>query len=235
MRITIAILFTAIFASSCEKNPDNLTLLIKESGSVSVKILDDGGKVVDGAHVQIFSSIPENQMIYSDSTNSSGICMIGNVLQGQYRYLVKAIKGNRKYYLSDHFQVISGSDKVCEAFPFRNTGDVSVTIINQNSLPLAGVNVGLIPRLRVYDPAIIYTFRELLNDSYAVIQTDTGGKALFRKMPAGSGYNIMTSDEPDYSVFIFRDSLHYDYPFGNNYLDIYRGAETRNFIITTNL
>lgn len=143
MKITAFLFFSFLFLASCSKYPDNLTIYLDESGTLTIQVVDNGQNGVNAAAVHIYS--PQGDRIFNDSTNTNGVCEIGKLLQGQYRYIVYAENDNRTYSSGEYFQVIAGDHKKIETNPFLNVGDVRVRVVNQSLDPLADVNVALIP------------------------------------------------------------------------------------------
>lgn len=224
-KISFLFVFCLLLAS-CENDPDNLTVLLNQSGTVSILVTDSDQNGFMGAKVSIYSSIPEGERIYYDSTDVNGMCYVGKVLQGQYGYNIIAEKDNKTYSLSEHFQVIAGDDKEIEVNPFLNVGDASVKIVNSISEPIADINVALIPHAHYSN--IDYYFQELIDEAYAIGITDDEGWVEFQDMPAGPGYNF------EYSILAYFDSDNYDYPIYNNYVYISRDTK-RRFTIEVNL
>ena len=69
-----------LLLTSCDKYPDNLTVLLNQSGTVSLKVIDKNQNGVNKAKVSIYSSILADERIYYDSTDINGICKIGIVV-----------------------------------------------------------------------------------------------------------------------------------------------------------
>lgn len=219
----IAYLFVLTFLfASCEKDSDNLTVLLNQSGTLSIKVVDNSQSGFKGSKVSIYSSIPDGERIYNDSTDINGICDIGKVLQGQYEYYVSAVKDNITYSCSEYFQVIAGDDKTIETNPFLNVGDARVKIVNINSEPIAEINVALIPHPNYSN--VDYYLSDLIDEAYAIGKTDSEGWVEFQDLPAGSRYG------GEYSVVVYYNSENFDYPTGNNYVYITRDSNS-NFTL----
>ena len=213
-----AVLFCFLLAS-CEKAPDNLTVLLNQSGIVSLKVTDGNQNGFRGAKVSIYSSIPAGERIYYGSTDANGVCTIGKVLQGQYGYYISAENNNKIYQLDGYFQVIAGEDKIIEVNPFLNIGDTKVRIVKgYQEEPIADINVALIPHPRY--SGVSYYFQELIEEAYAIGKTNSDGWVEFQDMPVGTSY----------SVLAYFDSSTYYYPAINNSVYITRDL-MRNFTI----
>ena len=221
-----AVLFCFLLVS-CEKDPDNLTVLLNQSGTVSLKVTDDNQNGFSGAKISIYSSIPERERIFYGSTDVNGICTIGKVLQGQYMYYISAENNKKTYQSSEYFQVIAGEDKIIEVNPFLNIGDARIRIVKgYANEPIADVNVALIPHPNYSNET--YYFQELLEEAYAIGKTNSEGWVEFQNLPAGAGgYSF------EYSVLVYFDSSTYDYPVSNNYVYITRDVK-RDFTIRVN-
>jgi hypothetical protein len=226
--LSISTVLFCLLLPSCEKHPDNLTLLLDQSGIVSFKVTDDNLNGVQGAKISIYSSIPEKERIYYGSTDSKGICAIGKILQGQYTYFISAINNKKTYHLRESFQVIAGEDKIIEVNPFLNIGDARVRIEKGYSMePIADVYVAIIPHANYSN--VTYYFQELIEEAYAIEKTNSEGWVEFQNLPAGpGGYSF------EYSVLVYFDSSTYDYPTSNNYVYITRGVK-QDFTIRVNL
>ncbi len=208
-KLSLLFIAAALFFS-CNKQSDHLTVTLNQSGVLSVKVIDNNGNTFQGAKVSIYSSIPEDERIYYDSTDVSGICDVGNVLQGQYKYFVTAEKDNKIYQISESFQLISTENKTLEINPFINVGDVSVRIVNSYySTPVANVNVAIIPTMSYYGYG--YSFEDLFNEASSITQTDENGWCKFTEMPGGRYIVMVYTDSSNYetiseTIYITRDS-----------------------------
>jgi len=213
----------AIALFSCKKDSDNVTVLLNQSGTVTVKVTDDNQNGFKGAKVSIYSSIPEGERIYFDSTDSKGICTVGKVLQSQYGYYISAEKNNKTYQLSGFFQVIAGDDKIIEVNPFLNVGNARVKIVRgYSNEAITNVNVALIPHSRY--SGVNYVFQELIAEAYAIGKTNSEGVVEFQSMPA----------DVEYSVLVYSDSNTYDYPTYDNFVYVTRDFK-RNVTIRVDL
>ena len=221
--LLIKLLTVCLLLTSCEKEPENLTVLLNQSGTLSIKVTDDNKNGFKGAKVSIYSSVPSGERIYYGSTDANGICAIGKVLQGQYSYYIHAENNNKIYGANDYFQVIAGEDKIVKINPFLNIGDAKVKIVNAHSESIGNVNVALIPHPRY--SGVDYYFQELIEEAYAIGKTDSEGWVEFQNMPAGT---------VDYSVLAYFDGTTYDYPISNNYMYIRKDFK-QNFTIKVNL
>jgi hypothetical protein len=214
----IALLYVlCLLMASCEKYPDNITVLLNQSGTLSVKVIDNNQNGYNGV-VGIYSPVGR---IYYDTTDANGMCSIGKVLQGQYEYFVVAEKDNKFYSYSESFQVIAGDDKVINVNPFLNVGDARVKIINTNSEPISGVFVAAIPHPNYSNES--YYFQDLIDEAYGIGKTDSEGWVIIEDMPVDT-----------YSVLVFYDNDYYDYTIYSNYFYVYRD-NIQSFTIKVNL
>lgn len=219
-RVSLILVFVVLFIS-CTMEPDNMTVFLNQSGTVSIKVVDNNKNAIKGAQVSIYSSVPADQRIYFDSTDVSGICNVGKIIQGQYKCYVNAKKGKPEYSNSEYFQIISGDDKILEVNPFQNVGKVSIKIINSQMVPVGNVNVALIPHPNFSNED--YIFNELINEAHFTGITNTEGWAQFEGIPA----------DKEYSALVYFDSIKYSYPKVNNYAYANR-YEERRFTIQVN-
>ena len=201
-----------------------MTVLLNQSGTVSVKIADDNQNGFKGAIVSIYSSGSAGGRIYFDSTDTRGICAVGKVLQGQYEYYISAKKDNKTYRLRECFQVIAGENKILDLNPFSNVGTIKVRVMNAylETESIADVNVALIPHPN-YN--LNYSFQELIEEAYAIGKTNSEGWVEFQNMPVL---------DTDYSVLVYFDGGAYDYPTYNNYVNATKNS-TEKFTIKVHL
>lgn len=220
-RMNLILVFIALFIS-CAKEPDSMTVFLNQSGTVSIKVVDNNKNAFKGAQVSIYSSVPGDQRIYFDSTDVSGICNVGKILQGQYKYHVTAKKDKPVYSYSEYFQIIAGDDRILEVNPFKNTGKISIKIINSQMVPVGNVNIALIPHPNFSNED--YIFNDLINEAHFTSKTNTDGWTQFEGIPV----------DREYSVLVYFDNKNYSYPKGNNYAFANR-YEERRFTIQANL
>lgn len=207
--VLIALLFV-----SCEKNPDNITVTLNQSGTLKVNVTDESHNAVSKAKFAVISRFIDNyQRIYYDSTDASGKLDVGKLLEGTYEYYVWVKKGNRDYTIHDAFQIIAGDEKIIEVNPFLNVGNVTITIVNENNVPITDVNVALIPHPKYSN--INYTFESLLEEAYYTGAVNSKGSVRIEKIPA----------DWEYSVLIYRNATEYEYPNYNNYVYAFRDEE----------
>jgi len=220
-----SMLFTVLIALlfvSCEKNPDKITVTLNQSGTLKVRVTDESHNAVSKAYVSIFSRINDGYIkIYNDSTDATGNLDAGKLLEGTYEYYVWVKRTNRVYASRDYFQVIAGNEKLIEVNPFLNVGNVTVSIVNVNNVPLTGVNVALIPHPRYSN--VTYTYENLLAEAYYTGAVDSKGAVRIEKIPA----------EQEYSILIYRSSSDFEYPMYNNTVFAMRELE-KSFTITAN-
>lgn len=214
----LSVVLIALLFISCEKNPDNITVTIINSGTLKVKVTDNSNNGVAKAKLSVYSRVNDGyDRIFYDSTDASGNLDVGKLLEGSYEFYLWVKKDNRIYNSRGYFQVIAGNEKIIEVNPFRNVGNVTVSIVNTNNEPITGVNVALIPHPKFSN--INYTFESLLQEAYFTGVVNSNGSVRIEKIPA----------DWEYSVLIYRSSSEYEYSF-SNYVYAIR-EEERSFII----
>jgi len=222
--LCVSTVLLCLFFASCKKDADNLTVLLNQSGTLSVKVTDNN-KGFPGAKVRIYSA---NSELYSGSTDANGICNIGKILQGQYECYVSAKNDKKLYESIQYFQVIAGDDKTLVVNPFLNVGDIKLTIVQgyyYDDSPVPDVNVALIPHPHYAN--VEYNFQDLIEEAYAIGKTNSEGVVeLFNLPAAGDGYNF------NYSVLVYYNSDKYDYPYSSVYIT--KGVK-RSFTVRVNL
>lgn len=214
----LSVVLIALLFISCEKNPDNITVTIINSGTLKVKVTDNSNNGVAKAKLSVYSRVNDGyDRIFYDSTDASGNLDVGKLLEGSYEFYLWVKKDNRIYNSRGYFQVIAGNERIIEVNPFRNVGNVTVSIVNTNNEPITGVNVALIPHPKFSN--INYTFESLLQEAYFTGVVNSNGSVRIEKIPA----------DWEYSVLIYRSSSEYEYSF-SNYVYAIR-EEERSFII----
>lgn len=214
----LSVVLIALLFISCEKNPDNITVTIINSGTLKVKVTDNSNNGVAKAKLSVYSRVNDGyDRIFYDSTDASGNLDVGKLLEGSYEFYLWVKKDNRIYNSRGYFQVIAGNEKIIEVNPFRNVGNVTVSIVNTNNEPITGVNVALIPHPKFSN--VNYTFESLLQEAYFTGVVNSNGSVRIEKIPA----------DWEYSVLIYRSSSEYEYSF-SNYVYAIR-EEERSFII----
>lgn len=213
MKKLILLSVLIISLAACQKQnefPDHMSVTINESANITFKVVDNSGNNMSGALVRIYSSLETGGVIFTGTTNASGECNAGKLLQGQYEYNVTATQGNMEFQINELFQVISGENKVIRSNPFSNTGSLEITIEDYYYNPLVNINVALIPHSHYSND--VYDFNSLLDESYFIGITDTEGKVHFEGVPAGDYLGGRS-----YSVLVYHNSSEYDYPYSSIY------------------
>jgi len=210
------LLIVCLLLTACGEQNDGT------SGTLSIKVIDSDQTAYKDAQVSIYSSIPEGELIFNGLTDVKGICEVGRVLQGQYGYYVVSEKDKKNYSAEQYFQVIAGDKKVLEVNPFLNSGDVKIKIVNTSSAPIVGVSVALIPHPNYSN--YTYYFQDLVDESYAIVKTNSEGWVEFKDMPSNKSY----------SALVYYNSENYSYSGGNNHFYIDRQT-VRSYTLTVNL
>lgn len=197
---------------SCQKDPDTITVISKQGGDVTLKVLDESGTPFKGAIVSLANSYSGGGILYYDSTKADGNCAIGKLLEGNYRYQVSAKRGKITYGETGYFQVIGGEAKTIESNPFANVTKVGFRIMDYfNDEPIENVNVALIP-YQIYSGSGL-TFQEMIEDAYFIGSTDGEGWVRFSNVP----YLASTGT---YSIIIYYNENNYTFPVYNNYFNL---------------
>ena len=209
-------LFILIIAGlwSCEKDPDNLIVLLDQSGTLKVEIVNNNNLPFEGAEVAIIAQYGGYGDVYEGFSDENGKCDIGKLLEGHYNYNVELNDGNFTYISNSYFQIIAGDDKVLTINPFENIGDLSIRILAYNNNPYSNINVALIPHPNYSSQD--YFFNDLIEEAYYLTTTDNDGVVKFIDVPVTSS---------SYSLLIYIDSSDYYYSGGNNSFYVTKGEE----------
>jgi len=188
------------FLASCDKEK---TYVLKQSGTLTFKIVDNDGKGVDKAKITIGS-------IVYDSTNVSGVYKTEELLEGTYNFSIEAKKPGVKapYRYSRSTQVIAGENKTIEANPFEYSSKVTITLKDSNGNPLSR-NILICPE--VYANSL----EEYKEMAYYTGKTTDQGRIYFNEIP----YN-------HYRIVWYEDSQ-----YGSDYL--YVNEPTKSFTFYT--
>ncbi|MCF8370383.1 MAG: MSCRAMM family adhesin SdrC [Bacteroidales bacterium] len=222
MRKSIYLFMVAsILLVSCDKDSENMTVLIDQSGYFNVKIVGLDQKGIEGIKVSLYPSGTSGVLAIGE-TNASGEYDFGKLLQGYYQYAGMVEKNGMDYYFGRPFQIIAGDTKSFTDEPFLNVGDLTVTIVDHYYLPIENINVALIPEYYSYnDP-----FQSSLDKAYFIRSTNSDGTVFFNDVPAGTGFSYRS-----YSIMVYFDENSYDYPSSNNLRVSYHSNEEYTFSV----
>jgi len=209
MKKLLLFLFLGFLLVSCQKQGDNITVNMNQSGTLSIQVLNENGSAGAKGLVSVYSSSPSGQLIYHDSTDNNGFCNVGKVLQGQYSYYVSTTSSNKEYTEAEYFQVFADEAKTFIVNPFLNVGTAKVKIVNASGAPLSNVNVALMPNV-YYNSS--YPFDYYMAFAYFMDATNNDGWVTFEKVPASSLYGL------EYRVLVYYDSNNWDMPYSNIYI-----------------
>ncbi len=220
-KLSWLLIFTIIFIS-CEKDDDtqleNLTVLVNNSGTLTVKVMENTQTPYGDALVYVYSDLSEGGVIFQDTTSSDGILNVGKLLEGSYYCRVYAEKDNKDYSDAMLFQIIAGDTKTVEINPFLNVGTISVKIVNNDSI-IPYVNVVLIPHNNYSNED--YEFDDLIEEAYFNGTTNSEGWVSFEGVPVGSPYGY------EYSIMAYISYENYSYPYQGNSLHAYKNDEQK--------
>jgi len=167
------------FLASCDKEK---TVILKQSGTLTFKVVDNNGKGIDNAKVFIGFY---DETIINDSTNASGVYKTEELLEGVYNFSIEAKKpgGKAPYRYSRSTQVIAGENKTVEVNPFEYSSKVTITLRdNYNYDPLASTDVLICPDIYVN------SLEEYKKMAYYTGKTNAEGVVSFNEIP----YNYYT-------------------------------------------
>lgn len=211
-------LLSVFLFSSCEKDPDEITVTINESGALNVKVIDNDKNNIENANINIYSTDYNATLLYEGITNKDGIYSTGKLLQGNYYCYATAKKNGLTYSDSKTIQIIANETKNIEINPFSNSGSLSLTIRSYyDDSPISNVSVYLTSRK--YDPWYI---EETMNLSIMRGKTDANGFIQFTDIPVDS-YN--------YTVLAYNEATGYH---NSSYVYIYRGEGSKTNLYMSN-
>lgn len=222
--ISLALLATtlAFILPSCEKNDDH-TIVFNNSGSLTVKVLDENNQPCNDASLTVYGG---GQMLFQDTTNTTGVFNVGKLLYGEYGYSVTAKKENRTYSDNRMFQIVAGDDKVIQINPYSYVSKVKINVIDYwTGQPVQDISIGLLPT-GSFSQGTSYSFEDYIKLCYFIEVTDSNGQVIFNEVPVGSIYGR------SYIAFIFTDESHWE--TSGNTMYVYKD-ETNTFTVQTML
>lgn len=201
MKNLYLIIAAVIFFCSCQK--DEITVKLKMSGTLSVKVVDNNKQALANQKVKLYYGSTSSSPLDKIVTNSNGEVNFGELNDGTYYVVVDTPKVNGiKYLPVKPVQVISGSNKSVTINVQEYSGTVKITVINYSTYnPLANYNVILIP----YEK-----FSSSDNNTVCISKaeftaiTNTAGQVTFQ-IPSSREFVLMVYDNTKTNV----DKSHY--------------------------
>ena len=200
-----ALLFMFVLVS-CQK--DEITVFLKESGTVSIKVVDENDRPMKDCLVTIngkgtnydYGNLP---LYYSGTTDEEGMFYSESLLQGEYYCYATTKAGKVIYQDRKLIQIISGENKTVILSPLKNVGKMTIQLVNfrQEPLSISGVNIALVSyELAEYR----FTLSKLLSVAHFTATTNNG-QVQFEKLPTTSSYYIYIYDTKKEYVYPMSD------------------------------
>ena len=169
--------------ASCDKE---LNVKLKQSGSLTIKAVDNDGKGIDNAKISL---VMHGETFIDDSTDASGIYKTGELLENMYTLSVSVKKGKLTYSDRRPIQVISGEEKYVEMAPFKNSGKITLHLYkNSPDKPIASANVVICPN------TIANSVDEYIEMAYLKGKLNDKGVIFFEEIPFNSSYRAVFYD-----------------------------------------
>jgi hypothetical protein len=197
--ILLLTFLSIVFTTSCQK--DQITVNLKQSGSISVQIADSTGKKYSKIKVSLYSttiisssssSYSSSLLIDRQSTDDNGHINFGELNAGTYTLASDTVKiGNKKYLMMKPFQVISGSSKNVVLNPMEYVGTIKLSLtIYSSSLydiipALSSIKVALI-NYRDYNSSL--SRQKVIQRAVAIQNSDASGNVIFNNIPSNFNY-----------------------------------------------
>ncbi len=185
--------------TSCQK--DEITVNLKQSGSLNVLVADSSGNKFNKVKVSIYSY----ELIISSSnsslsgaeldekrTDNNGNISFGELSAGDYVLLADTVKiGAKKYYIVKPVQIISGSTKNIILNPMEYVGTVKINI----SLITSGI-ISNIPSLSTLKVALVnysdynasFNRQKVISRAVDIQNCDVNGNVVFNNLPSDIPY-----------------------------------------------
>ena len=126
-KIFFALLALSLTLVSCNKEE---TVILNQSGTLTIKVVDSDGKPVAGARVGLYEGYYYNDgLVFDKKTNASGICNTDKLIQGTYRAYAEIKIGDKDYRANKIVQVIADKNKTIELKLSLDNGPIYPPII----------------------------------------------------------------------------------------------------------
>jgi len=110
-KIFFALLALSLTLVSCKDE----TVILNQSGTLTIKVVDEEGKPVADASVRLYTEdYYSNGAVFDKKTDASGICNTDKLLQGTYEASVRMKIGDQEYYAYKIVQVLADKNKTVE-------------------------------------------------------------------------------------------------------------------------
>ena len=221
----------AVLFSACQK--DEITVTLKQAGSLSVQLTDNAGTKYSGITVKVYDSYTSNSSeLDKKVTDSEGKVDFGELNAGSYYVVADTLKlGNKKYVVGKAVQVVGGSSKsyVFNADDFTGKIKINASLSSSYSydtLKLKNIKVSL---LEYYYPTGSLNRQQALSKAVYTTTLDKNGNAVFENIPSNITYmayfyvnnddtlgylsynnvNVSTGGSSSYSFNLYSSNLYY--------------------------
>ena len=110
-KMFFALLALSLTLVSCKDE----TVILNQSGTLTIKVVDTEGKPVADAPVKLyFEDYYSDGVVFDKKTDASGICNTDKLLQGTYEASVRMKIGDQEYYAYKIVQVLADKNKTVE-------------------------------------------------------------------------------------------------------------------------
>lgn len=174
---------------SCN-NDDELLVILKQSGNLTVRLVDNAGDPLN--EEEIVLTIGERELD-SKLTDDNGFVDFGEVSAGSYSIHSELKYNARDYRVTKVAQVLSGSSKNLQLNVEEHVGSLTIKVTNYEG-PVIGKNILVVSDKMYYEFNAIPL---LLANGYKYT-TDNNGEVIIPSLPSGFSYLIYTYDDVDY-------------------------------------
>lgn len=204
-KIVYFLIVMSMIMIGCGEDNDKLVVTVDESGSLTVKVLNDNDELVENANVKVCLQEYSSIALFSGNTDLNGYCVFDPILKGNYWVSADVESDDNVYMTAGIVQVVADFDQEMILRPFDNVGKVKVKIIQGDQTPIVNMNVAFISRPHYSN--IEYTHEMLLSESVDIQKTDSYGWVVFERLPLGiNGYLSG-------SVYLYNDAGFSNYPY----------------------
>ena len=110
-KMFFALLALSLTLVSCKDE----TIILNQSGTLTIKVVDEEGKPVADASVKLyFEDYYSNSAVFDKKTDASGTCKTDKLLQGNYDVYAEIKIEDQEYYTYKLVQVLADKNKTVE-------------------------------------------------------------------------------------------------------------------------
>lgn len=194
-KLLISAVSMILVFGACQK--DELTITLNQSGTLTVKVVDENKSPVDSAPILVYYGYGDSSPLYDELANSNGIWE-GRLLQSTYTCYTTMKKGKISYVDSKSIQVIAEQNVTLELDPYNNVGDFVIKLFNPYEYDLTGFKAILVLNEEYYN---FNSLKECISAAHFSMDNNSSNNIRFTQVPAGVEYRaIVYKDNESYGT-----------------------------------